>query len=119
MRVVEKQMIEAVRECLNSGKSRTIGNTRVQPKQRGTVEVRLHGNLIAQITSNGGQFTLAGWDTVTTRSRVNALLREFSTHAYVSRKKFVPHYTTVGRATAPISANEWYPFSVDHDASDV
>ncbi len=79
MRKIEQQMIAAIRQ----GKNWQGGNTTVQAIIGG-FEVQLHGNTIAHILQPPGmseshevRFTLAGWPTPTTRSRVNALLREF------------------------------------------
>jgi hypothetical protein len=85
MRVIEKQMIEAVK----AGKNWLNGNTRVHhdPVVGGCeVEVYLHGNLIAKRFFRGEdkpgewKITLAGWNTPTTRSRLNALIQEFASH---------------------------------------
>ena len=44
--------------------------------ERPVAEVRLHGNLIARIGDGFMQLSSAGWETVTTKSRLNALLRD-------------------------------------------
>lgn len=72
MRKIERDMIAAIK----ANKNRPLGNTYVNPVIGG-VEVHLHGNHIATLTDTGLRFTLAGWPTPTTRSRINALLREF------------------------------------------
>jgi len=72
MRKIDRDMIAAIR----AGKNRTLGNTYVNPIVGG-VEVHLHGNHIATITDYGMRFTLAGWPTPTTRSRITALLQTF------------------------------------------
>lgn len=71
MRKIEEQMAQAV----DQGRNWTSGNTQVQAMHGGRVEVRLHGNLIAQRNDRFSplRFTLAGWNTPTTRSRLNAL----------------------------------------------
>lgn len=53
------------------------GNTTVEV-EGGIVTVRLHGHVIAErkINSREVTFTLAGYDTRTTRDRVNALIEE-------------------------------------------
>ena len=84
MRKIEAQMIMAVRDQLNGTRTKEwqLGNTcvrSVHDAQLGpTVVVELHGNEIAQFT-NGGmlKITDAGWQTVTTKSRLNALLSCF------------------------------------------
>ena len=81
MRKIEAQMIMAVRDQLNGIRTKEwrSGNTCVRSvfdAQLGpVVVVELHGNEIAQFT-NGGmlKITDAGWQTVTTKSRLNALL---------------------------------------------
>ena len=88
MRKIEAQMVMAVRDQL-SGSEKTFrsGNTEVSTEHRGihgtpsyyrNVVVRLHGNEIARF--DGGialKITDAGWQTVTTKSRLNALLSCF------------------------------------------
>lgn len=75
MRVIEQKMIAAIHANVTD---KTIGNTRVHAIIGGH-EVQLHGNIIAHVDASRGsvRFTLAGWPTPTTRSRINALLREF------------------------------------------
>ena len=95
MRKIEAQMVMAVRDQLN-GSERTFrsGNTEVTTEHHGIhgtfnyerfVVVRLHGNEIARFdsmldgdrTARGLRITDAGWQTVTTKSRLNALLSCF------------------------------------------
>jgi hypothetical protein len=84
MRKIEAQMIMAVRDQLNgtSTKEWRSANTCVRSvydAQLGpTVVVELHGNEIAQFANDGSlKITDAGWQTVTTKSRLNALLSCF------------------------------------------
>src|SRR5687767_4569190 len=86
MRKIEQQMIKAVRGALVGGKAWLGGNTMVTATATAngyTAEVRLHDHHIACITVRDGiwavdmTFTLAGWNTRTTRSRINALLDAF------------------------------------------
>jgi len=66
MRKISKQIAQA----FNEGKTKTLGNTYTDGKS-----VYLHGNKIAWRSSgNGLELTLAGWPTVTTRERLNAIL---------------------------------------------
>lgn len=72
MRKIEEAMCEAVKNRKNFERS----NTRVQVRDGGNwVKVFLHDNLIYTSCQESGkaQFTLAGWDTNTTRSRLRAL----------------------------------------------
>ena len=94
MRKIEAQMIMAVRDQLNGTRTKEwqLGNTcvrSVHDAQLGpTVVVELHGNEIAQFT-NGGmlKITDAGWQTVTTKSRLNALLSCFYAGQRLSQLK--------------------------------
>ena len=87
MRKVEQQMNEAI---LNR-KDFFKGNTSVQhyTTETGAREavVHLHGNHIATI-GDTLQISDAGWQTVTTKSRLNALLNEFAEGCYVFQKNF-------------------------------
>lgn len=58
-------------EALKRGKSRVVGNTRTDGR-----DVWLHGNLILWTNGRGVPVaaSLAGWPTITTRSRLNDLL---------------------------------------------
>ena len=69
MRQIEQTMLDAIRSRKNWKES----NTRVQNDANG-VAVYLHGNLIFCRKNDGSRFfTLAGWNTTTTRSRLRAL----------------------------------------------
>lgn len=101
-RKIEDQMIAAIR----AGKDFKSGNTEVRQETFGTF-VYLHNNLIAQHTTAGWLWTLAGWNTPTTRSRINALARAFNWRG-VRTVKGVPFVS--GSATAPcvpIRSTEW------------
>ena len=87
MRKVEQQMNEAI---LNR-KDFFKGNTSVENyiTETGVREaiVKLHGNHIATI-GDRLQICDAGWQTVTTKSRLNALLNEFAEGCYLFQKNF-------------------------------
>ena len=104
MRVIEQQMCAAIRARRNM----TRGNTRVEiANTLGNWRVYLHGNLIATGGSAGLSVTLAGWGTVTTRSRVNALLRAFAQGgAYVYQSKHAQHFAQWGEHR-PVDSSEW------------
>lgn len=73
MRKIEKEMIAAIR----AGADRKLGNTEVR-NEGGFSSVYLHGSLIArEMADKSWKFNLCGWNTPTTRSRLNALAREF------------------------------------------
>ena len=74
MRKIESQMCAAIQSNIN-WKS---GNTEVTiDKETNTSSVYLHGNLIATVTDNDMTIYDGGWQSVTTKSRLNALCQEF------------------------------------------
>ena len=74
MRKIESQMCAAVQ----SNKDWKSGNTEVTiDKETNTSSVYLHGNLIATVTDNDMTIYDGGWQTTTTKSRLNALCQEF------------------------------------------
>ena len=74
MRVIERKMLDAIR----TGKSWALDNTRVDIFSN-RVNVYLHNNLICEIVPDE---TLTvwhrGWDTPTTKSRLNAILNAYN-----------------------------------------
>lgn len=97
-RKIETEMISAIR----AGKSAKLSNTVVEVNGQSTF-VRLHGNLIAIIGHplEGTCWTLAGWNTTTTRSRIRALANAFN-WAAPANVRGVAHVR--GK---PISSTEW------------
>ena len=74
MRKIETQMNSAIR----SRKDWHSGNTRVEITEDQTAIVYLHGNKIAVIDEENVQiFDGGGYQTVTTKSRLNAIIEEF------------------------------------------
>ena len=74
MRKIEQQMNTAIRYRRNWASSNTM--VRVYKE---VVEVFLHGNHIASLDTATHKLTIkdGGWQSVTTKSRLNALLDEF------------------------------------------
>ena len=93
MRRIEEMMLNAI----NNDRSFSNSNTTVNVDRSGNVYVYLFGNCIYRIVDGVKQFTLAGWNTVTTRSRLNAL------GVSVSQKNWDPVYNGV-----VISSYNWY-----------
>ena len=85
MRKIETEMQNALRNKVNWSKS----NTSVSVDNEGNQFVTLHGNCIATI-SNFGDIKLSscGWQTVTTKSRLNAILDTFLHGLSVYQKNF-------------------------------
>lgn len=70
MREIEKAMLIAIA----SRKNWRRNNTEVEISSlTGEINVYLHGNLICNINNNNVAYNLRGWNTATTRSRINAL----------------------------------------------
>lgn len=92
MRQIEKRMVSAVM----NGRSFKSGNTVVTADTTG-VKVFLHGNCIFAVYQGVKRFTLAGWNSVTTRSRLNAL------GVAVSQKNWAPMYKG-----SVINSRAWY-----------
>ena len=83
MRKIEQQMNTAIRYRRNWAGSNTM--VRVS---REVIEVFLHGNHIASVDTATNDLTLfdGGWQSVTTKSRLNALLAEFTPERRIFQK---------------------------------
>ena len=90
MRKVEEQMNYAIRHRKHwAGSNNTVRCF----KENGItteMQVLLHGNLIAWLdtATNDLNISRAGWETVTTKSRLNAILEEFASGARVVQRDF-------------------------------
>jgi len=74
MRKIESQMIAAI----NASKNWQSANTSVHFNEESNISiVRLHGNKIAEVTDDSMTIFDGGWQTTTTKSRLNALINEF------------------------------------------
>ena len=74
MRKIESQMCAAIQ----SNKDWKSGNTSVHfDPESGVSVVRLHGNKIAEVSDNDMTIFDGGWQSVTTKSRLNALCDYF------------------------------------------
>ena len=74
MRKIEAQMCAAVQ----SNKDWQSANTSVHfDPESGVSVVRLHGNKIAEVDDTSMTIFDGGWQTTTTKSRLNALINEF------------------------------------------
>ncbi len=96
MRKIESQMNAAVTNRYNFSKA----NTSVSINDR-IAEVRLHGNLIARVGDNFVQILDGGWQSVTTKSRLNALLSAVTNDGGVFQKDFTWYYNSSKVGTVP------------------
>ena len=83
MRSVTKQIATAFK----AGLKKSVGNTMTD----GTA-VFLHGNKIVERKDGKIQVTLSGWNTSTTRERVNGVLSELGLNGRFHQKKFAPMF---------------------------
>ena len=73
MRKIETQMCQAIQ----SSKDWKSANTEVVTQQDGLSTVYLHGNKIAEVGDDFLTIFDGGWQSNTTKSRLNALITEF------------------------------------------
>ena len=90
MRLIEKNMNKAIRDRKEHWQS---ANTSVESfycsvSDRVGSIVKLHGNKIAEVYANSIVLFDGGWQTVTTKSRLNALLDEFAKGTGVIQRNF-------------------------------
>ena len=86
MRKIESQMVAAI----NSNKNWKSGNTEVRTDDANISRVFLHGNHIATIDDDSMMIMDGGWQSNTTKSRLNALCDAFCvTGEGVFQKDFV------------------------------
>ena len=73
MRQIERDMLSAIR----LGKCWRKANTEVYTNDNNASLVYLHGNHIATVTDDNVTVFDGGWQTNTTKSRLNAIINEF------------------------------------------
>ena len=84
MRKIERQMNQAIR----SGNNFSSSNTAVRHGFDNEADVYLHGNHIATVKDHSIIIKDGGWQSNTTKSRLNALLDEFSYGMRVFQKNY-------------------------------
>ena len=87
MRKIEQQMNEAILNRQDFFKGNTSVENYITETGAREAVVKLHGNHIATV-GDTLQISDAGWQTVTTKSRLNALCNEFAEGCYVFQKNF-------------------------------
>ena len=110
---IMRKVTEQIASALVEGKSKSIGNTSTDGKS-----VYLHGNEIASLNHYGLTVSLAGWNTRTTRERINGLLSYMGFKHRITQKDFEPYFN--GKLIedycawnlAPFSNNQHFPFEV-------
>lgn len=100
MRKIEAKLIEAIRQ----NREWSSGNTTFAGGL-----VMLHGHVIAKKDGNLWQINLQGWNTTTTRSRLTAILREFSqTSNGVFTRKGLAYISYRSGAKHDIDSQGWH-----------
>ena len=87
MRKIEQQMNEAILNRKDFFKGNTSVENYITETGAREAIVKLHGNHIATVGETL-QICDAGWQTVTTKSRLNALCNEFAEGCYVFQRNF-------------------------------
>ena len=90
MRQIETNMNQAIRSLLSGGSTNWASSNTTVTKNpnNGNVTVLLHGNHIATISNDFVAIYDGGWQSNTTKSRLNALLSEFRPHTRVFQKNY-------------------------------
>ncbi len=106
-----RKIEEAMNRAINSGRNWHGDNTAVIHADDTHMEVTLHGNRIAQRVHINGTtkwyISLAGWNTSTTKSRLNAILREQLGPRYTLYTKRGTVFLTDAAGTTELSADGW------------
>ena len=91
MRLIERQMNQAIRYRKNFNKDNTSVRCFKTNGITTDIDVYLHGNHIASLETATNKLTIkdGGWQTVTTKSRLNALLDEFAYGMRVFQRDFI------------------------------
>ncbi len=108
MRKIEREMQQAI--CnLSNGQTWRKSNTEVAKNSEGDTSVYLHGNRIAFV-SQFGDITLSscGWDTPTTKSRLNAILDTFLHGFHVWQRNFTWYIGNTGNCGAYKNADVFF-----------
>ena len=88
MRVIEKNMNTAIRNGKDFRSSNTTVTHGINEAGQREVIIKLHGNHIATVLNDTMLLFDGGWQSNTTKSRLNALLSEFRPHTRVFQKSY-------------------------------
>ena len=95
-----RKVTQEIAKAFLKGSRKSIGNTMTDGKA-----VFLHGNKIAERRETGLHLTLAGWNTSTTRERLNGIAQILNINASYNQKDFEPYLN--GKL---IDSEEWHCF---------
>jgi len=84
----EKMLLQVIKDSEMVGQKK-IGNNTYVGRENGTVYVRLHSTKVVQIKSDGSVIlNSGGWQTSTTKDRINQVLSALNKSEGVEQKKF-------------------------------
>jgi hypothetical protein len=81
-----KKVTETIANAFAQGSKKSIGNTETDGNA-----FYLHGNKIAEWREDGLHMTLAGWNTATTRERLNGIAEVLGLKVSFTQKAFEPY----------------------------
>ena len=103
MRKIEQEMNAAIRYRRNFSKANTSVRCFKTNGITTDVDVFLHGNHIASLDTATHKLTIkdGGWQSVTTKSRLNALCNEFADGARVIQRNYTWFLSDLGNRVTP------------------
>jgi hypothetical protein len=110
MRKIEREMLFAINNKAGYWSKANTSVHRCKDAYLGdAMRVELHGNHIATISDTGRiKISDAGWQSNTTKSRLNAILTELKGYAYgISQRKF-EWYLSDNNGESYICSRTWY-----------
>ena len=116
MRKIDEWTAETIKKgFMENGAGVYSCNNTVVSAGESTAEVILFGNRIAIINGNRDKilFTLAGWNTQTTRARLNAILQTWGGGARISSIKKVPCFIAFNSRPRVLDKNKDYQLVFD------
>ena len=81
-----RKVTNEIANAFAQGESKAVGNTWTDGQT-----VYLHGNKITERTEDGIFMTLAGWNTTTTRERLNGIAQVLGFDISFNQKDFEPY----------------------------
>jgi len=93
-----RKVTNEIANAFAQGESKAAGNTWTDGKA-----VFLHGNKIVERTDDGILMTLAGWNTSTTRERLNGIAQVLGLDASFTQKDFEPYLNKLR-----VRGDDWY-----------
>ncbi len=88
MRKIESNMNKAIRHAEDFRSSNTTVTHAINDAGQSEAYVHLHGNHLATISCTAITLFDGGWQSNTTKSRLNALCQEFAPYAFVFQKNW-------------------------------